>query len=109
MIKYKVEIDIKVEKEENWRNWMKETHIRDVVNTGCFYDFNFQKINYNGKKIPAGYSRYEIEYFSESRKKYDEYDQKWAPTLQAEHSKLYEGSFKAERMIYDIEDVFENQ
>src|SRR5262245_15619664 len=107
MVKYKVVIDVSTSVESEWKDWMKTKHIRDVINTGCFYDFSFTKINSNGKPMPAGYARYEIEYLSRSLEIYQTYLDKYAQPLRDEHTAKYKGSVEiVSRDCYEFEDIF---
>ena len=43
MIIYSVEICIEEEITDEWINWMKKTHIPDVIKTNLFVKYNFFK------------------------------------------------------------------
>jgi hypothetical protein len=44
MILYNVTVNIDPEVHEDWLNWMKNTHIPDVLNTGMFIDNRFLRV-----------------------------------------------------------------
>src|SRR5882724_6185194 len=109
MIKYKVKIDIDKSKEQEWVQWMKEKHIRDVVNTGYFTDFNFYKINIieNGKDLKENIVTFEIVYTCNTIEDYYAYKEKASKDLQREHTDKFDGYFHADRVVYTKEDIFD--
>jgi hypothetical protein len=100
MIVYSVTITIKSEVEEEWLNWMKSSHIKDVLNTGYFKDYEIQKL-----LIPEGLPdevTYLINYTSPDIDSYNKYASTEAPRLQKEHSDKFSGKFKASRAVYKL-------
>jgi len=98
LITYSVTITIKKEIEDHWLTWMKEIHIRDVINTGYFYDWQIQKL-----VIPdygKDESTFVINYITDSIDKYYAYLENEAPRLQNEHVQKFAGKFKATRAIF---------
>lgn len=77
---------------------MKEIHIKDVMNTGYF--INWQIFKQNIPQNPSEESIYLINYFAESLAKYEEYMSDKAPHLQKEHTERFRGKFKASRSLY---------
>jgi len=103
MIIYSVTVIIKKEVEESWLEWMKEIHIKDVMKTGYFTDWEMQK-----QIIPemaADESTYIINYKTSSLDQYNEYLKKEAPRLQKEHTEKFSLKFKASRAVYKL--IFE--
>ena len=82
MILYNVTVNIDHSVEEEWLKWMKEQHIPDVMNTGCFKRNLLCKINAESK----GGSSYSIQYFCDSQKELDHYLNNYAAQLQQEHA-----------------------
>lgn len=100
MIIYSVTVVIKKDVEESWLEWMKDIHIKDVLKTGYFTDWEMQK-----QIIPemaADESTYIINYKASSLDQYNEYLMKVAPRLQKEHTEKFSGKFKASRAVYQI-------
>lgn len=98
MILYNVTVNIDNSVEEEWLNWMKEKHIPDVMNTGCFKRNLMCKINAESE----GGTSYSIQYFCESMKELDNYLENHAPKLQQEHATKYNGKFAAFRTLLDV-------
>ncbi len=98
MILYNVTVNIDNSVEEEWLSWMKEQHIPDVMNTGCFKRNLMCKINAESD----GGSSYSIQYFCASMKELFHYLENHAPKLQQEHASKYVGKFAAFRTLLDV-------
>lgn len=65
-ITIKVHESIKVE----WLNWLKEEHIPDVINTGCFtHAVILQLLEVDDSEGPT----YAVQYYAESKSLYNNY------------------------------------
>ncbi len=75
---------------------MKEKHIPEVMDTGCFSGFKILKlIDGNHGTEPT----FAIQYFCKTEKDLELYRAKYAEALQKEHSRLFEGKFAAFRTV----------
>jgi hypothetical protein len=100
MILYSVTVTIEQEVEDSWLKWMREKHIKDVMKTGYFINYEIQKLI-----LPETFtdkSTYTINYKLLSLEQYYEYQKKEAPRLQIEHSKKFSGKFTASRTVYQL-------
>ena len=100
MIIYSVTVVIKKDVEDSWLKWMKEEHIKDVMKTGYFTDWEMHKLLL--PEIAAYESSYTISYKSPSLHQYNEYLKNEAPRLQKEHTERFSGKFKASRAVYQL-------
>jgi len=100
MITYSVTVVIKNDVEDTWLEWMKEIHIKEVMKTGYFTDWEMQKQII--PELAADESIYIINYKTSSLDQYNEYLMKEAPRLQKEHTEKFYGKFKASRSVYQI-------
>lgn len=100
MIIYNVTINIENDIHEDWLNWMKKVHIPDVMNTGYFVEHKLCKI-LTYQEDETGHT-YAIQYTCKSMDDLDEYQEKYAPTLQKNHSARYEGKFVAFRTLLEV-------
>lgn len=99
MIVYSVTVNIEDEVHEDWFQWMKEIHIPDVMNTGLFNSYQFNRvISHNPEETGTTYN---IQYLCNSMKDLHEYQAKHAPKLQAEHHEKYEGKYVAFRTLLE--------
>jgi hypothetical protein len=99
MILYSVTIIVKKDVENEWKKWMIETHIPDVMRSKYFFEYNFFKIS-----IPAGAveeSSYVVNYKCKRIDDYTAYSQNEAPRLREEHSLKFPGKFTAARAIME--------
>lgn len=102
MILYNVTVSIDPLIEQDWLSWMKTTHIPDVMATECFLEARISRVH--GEE--EGGLTYAIAYVAESQEKYDEYQSKYAPELQKDHSERYSGQFAAFRTMLTILEEF---
>ncbi len=98
MILYNVTVSIDEDVHEEWLNWMKDTHIPDVMNTGMFIDNKICKIHAE----EDGGKAYSIQYLAKSWADYDRYQAEFAAALQKDHSERYAGKFAAFRTILEV-------
>ncbi len=96
MFIYSVTISIDKDVEKEWLEWMKNTHIKDVMNTNNFTDYKIYKIYsaFHGDD-PA----YSIQYFFNTIEDIENYQKNAASKLQKEHSDKYTGKYTATRTI----------
>jgi len=102
MILYNVTVSIDPEIQEDWLQWMRSTHIPDVINTGCFIEGKISRIH--GEE--EGGVTYSVMYLSPSQEVYEEYQNTHAPRLQKEHTDRYAGKFAAFRTILNVIEQF---
>lgn len=102
MILYNVTVSIDPNIESDWLNWMRTTHIPDVMNTGCFIESRISRVH--GEE--EGGLTYAISYVCESQEIYDEYQKTHAPALQKDHTDRYAGKFAAFRTMLTILEEF---
>lgn len=102
MIVYRVTVTIQKEIEDSWLKYMKDEHIKDVMNTGYFLEWKLQKQIL--PKDSAADATYVIEYYAESFQQFQSYAEKEAPRLQKGHTDKFLGKFKASRTVFEIID-----
>jgi len=66
---------------EDWKRWMIDVHIPDVMATGAFETYQMQKV---------------------LREEYERYQMQHAPRLQEDHTKRYQGKFGAFRTLMEV-------
>ena len=98
MIVYSVIVTIQSEIETQWRDWMKEVHIPDVLRTGCFPECRMYKMREPAGEQPS----YVMQYRCQSLEDYQRYRNASRPgVLQKEHSDQFGGRFTASRMVLE--------
>lgn len=98
MILYNVTVSIDPGVHQEWLEWMRTTHIPDVMATGCFIESRISRVH--GEE--EGGMTFAISYVSPSEEKMDEYQREHAPRLQADHSSRFQGRFAAFRTLLTI-------
>ncbi|MCS5663271.1 MAG: DUF4286 family protein [Flavobacteriales bacterium] len=99
MIIYNVTVNIEESIQKEWLTWMQETHIPEVMNTGMFISAKMTRVLVEEQ---MGGITYSTQYSCESKAKLDEYQVKFAPQLQQEYTKKYQGKFVAFRTLLEV-------
>ena len=98
MILYNVTVNIDETIHEEWLAWMKEVHIPEVMETGCFSENKICRI----LAEEEGGKSYSIQYLAPDMATYIQYQTEFAPALQEAHTKKYAGRFGAFRTILEV-------
>lgn len=98
MILYSVTVNVENDIHEEWIKWMREKHIPDVMNTGCFV---MHKIMHLLEPKQEG-NTYSFQYFCESMEVLSKYQREFAPALQQELAVKYPNKYVAFRTILDV-------
>lgn len=100
MIIYRVRSKVAKTQSENWVQYFKKKHLKDLLKTGCFYAYQFnQEENTDGE-----FDYFEASYFAKNRKDLENYNKHHAAKLKEEVNALFAGSFQSERSILKILD-----
>ncbi|HTF03168.1 MAG TPA: DUF4286 family protein [Bacteroidia bacterium] len=97
MIIYNVTVNIDSSVHDEWLDWMKNTHIPEVVATGCFSAGHIFRIMVDEQ---SGVS-YSIQYTAASIEEIQRYMKDFAPALQKEHTEKYADKFTAFRTLLE--------
>ncbi len=97
---YNVTVNIADDVHNEWVTWMKETHIPDVMKTGCFIDKQMVKVLY----VEDEGHTYSIQYKFLEMIDIEKYNKEFAPKLQAEHSAKFINKYAAFRTLLQIVD-----
>ena len=96
---YGVTVNINHDVHDEWLAWMKEQHIPDVMKTGMFTNHLMCRLLGDAE---SGGVTYNIQYICNSLKEYQQYQEIFAPALQAEHNEKFKEKFVAFRTILEI-------
>lgn len=99
MILYNVTINVESGIEDEWIRWMKEVHIPEVLETGCFSDHKFLKL-LNENPEAEGIT-YAVQYFAPGITSLNRYLEEFAPVLQKKHAERYRNRFVAFRTFLE--------
>jgi hypothetical protein len=98
MIIYNVTINVDNDVHAEWLDWMKHTHIPEVMATGLFLDSRICRVLADDE----GGLTYAIQYTCADMATYERYRDQHAPRLQAETQKRYGGKFAAFRTLLEV-------
>ncbi len=99
MIMYNVTVNIDFSVHSDWLQWMKEKHIPDVMNTGCFTENKICKVL---SAEEQGGLTYAIMYLCPDMATFNKYQTEFSPALQKEHVERYKDKFGAFRTILEV-------
>ncbi|MEQ8582047.1 MAG: DUF4286 family protein [Marinoscillum sp.] len=99
MIVYNVTVNIETEVEADWLSWMKQTHIPEVLQTGCFTEHRFLKL-LNDDPEATG-TTYAVQYFAPGITSLNNYLDNFAPGLQKKVIDRYSNKFVAFRTFLE--------
>ena len=104
MIIYSVTISIDETVEEEFVQWMRKSHIPDVMNTGQFISCRFSKLTSHKEENTMNFS---AQYTCHSTKELNEYKNKYAAELQKKSLEKFADKMHAFRTELEvIEDYY---
>jgi hypothetical protein len=101
MIIYNVTINVEEDVHEEWLQWMKKSHIPDVLASGIFFESRILKIL--GDDESGGHT-YSIQYTCRSLEDFHKYEELFAPALRAEFNERYKDRVLSFRTLLETID-----
>ena len=101
MILYNVTVKIDNTAHDEWLAYMQHTHIPEVMQTGCFLENRMSRMVIPADPEQDGVT-YSIQYLCSNMAILQQYQARFAPTLQQDHTRRYEGKFVAFRTVMEI-------
>jgi hypothetical protein len=98
MIIYNVTINIEMDVHDEWLNWMRTTHVPQVMATGYFTENKICRLLLEEEQGLT----YSFQYTCDSLDAYNKYKHECAPALQADVKKRYDGKFVAFRSLLEV-------
>ncbi|HQU56302.1 MAG: DUF4286 family protein [Chitinophagaceae bacterium] len=99
MIIYNVTIKVEKQIADKWLQWLKDEHIDDVINTGCFTQAQIhQLIDVDETDEPT----YVVQYFCPSKKMYETYLQLYAEVMRKKGIEKWGDKFVAFRTLMQV-------
>ena len=99
MVLYNVTVCPEADIEAEFISWLKETHIPEVMESGCFVEWKMFKIQ--TEQPDQNLASFSIQYFAQSFDHLEEYQANHAPALQAKTKKKYGEKVLAFRTILE--------
>jgi len=91
---YNVTTNVAEEIHNKWLNWMKETHIPAMLNTGKFSNAKISQVLIEEE---MGGTTYAVQYTTDSLETLEEYYRQYAPKLRQEAMQLFNDKIVAFR------------
>ena len=105
MILYNVTVSIDPSIEADFKTYMREQHIPDVLNTGRFMEARFCRVH--GEE--EGGVTYATTYLAASQEELDTYQANEAKALQADFNQKWSGKFAAFRTLLTVVEEFKKK
>ena len=99
MIIYNVTVNINNDVAAEWLDWMINTHIPDVMKTGCFLENRIFRVMADED---SGGKTYSVQYYCNSMAEFDVYEKNFASALRAEYNERYRDKFVAFRTFLEV-------
>jgi len=91
---YNVTINIDVDLEEQWLDWMQQKHIPAMLETGKFSEAKLSQVMVEEE---MGGITYSVQYTTDSKQTLDKYYEENAEKMRDEGAQLFKGKFVAFR------------
>jgi hypothetical protein len=101
MIIYNVTVNIEASVHEEWLQWMKTSHIPDLMRTGMFKDSRILRVL--GDEDSGGLT-YCVQYTLDDMEKFQQYEDIYAPAFRGEFNSRYQDKFVLFRTLLETID-----
>ena len=99
MFIYNVTIKVQQAIKDEWLNWLKEEHIPEMINTGCFTNATvLQLLEIDDSEGPT----FAIQYQAESKALYNQYIEKFAGIMRQKSFDKWGDKFIAFRSLMQV-------
>ena len=99
MIIYNVTTHVAHPINDVWGEWMKQKHIPEIMNTGCFIKYQFVRLLETDETEGVTYA---VQFFAESKASYDKYIEFYAPSLREDAIKSWGNKTIAFRSLMEV-------
>ena len=99
MIIYNVTIKVSHNIAKEWLSWLKEEHIPDLINTGCFTHATILHLVESDDEEGVTYA---VQYHTQSRELYEHYIEKYATDMRKKGHDKWGDQFIAFRTLMEV-------
>lgn len=99
MYLYNVTVNIELDIEEEWLQWMKEHHIPEVLGTGMFFENKIFRLLHEPHNDGSTYS---VQYFARSIGDIETYLTQYAPKIMEKHNNRFRNKHVAFRTVMEF-------
>lgn len=86
---------------QEWLHWMKQKHVPDVMNTGCFESYRITRILGDDNEHGITYA---MQYVAKDIHAFEAYQTQYARALQQDHADNFKDRYAAFRTLMQIEE-----
>lgn len=97
---YNVTIKLDPSIEATWLQWMQEEHLKEVIGTGMFHKYIFSQLTF--PVDPDDGITYVVQYFTDSKAKYEQYLEEFAPGLRQKGQDKFQDKFIGFRSFLEV-------
>lgn len=98
MLLYNITVGIDKDAEQDWLQWMRLTHIPEVMATGMFADSKMYRVLHDSEDGTISYS---IQYFANSIDNIQRYLEEFSPNIVDEHHVRFKNKHVAFRTLLE--------
>lgn len=99
MIIYNVTTKVRSNIANDWLKWLKDVHIKEILNTGCFTDFKIVKLlEIDEEEGPT----YALQLYADSKSIYNQYVEKFAGKMRQDAFDKWGDQFISIRSVMQI-------
>lgn len=99
---YNVTVNVSPESHDKWLHWLKNVHVTEVLNTGCFQSARLLRVH----ALEEGGVTYAVQYEADSMDAYNRYQTDFAQELQAKGEALFSGEVHSFRTVLEVFETF---
>jgi hypothetical protein len=99
MVIYNITIQVEIPIAEDWLSWLKEEHIPEVLQTGCFVKHQLVKLMDADESESITYA---VQYYAENKMQLDLYLEQYAAALRQKGIDLWGNRFITFRTIMEV-------
>lgn len=99
MIIYNVTVKADHSVADAWLSWLKEEHIPEIINTGCFTSATVLRLLEVDETDGITHA---VQYHAESREMYDRYINEFAPAMRNKATEKWGNKFIAFRSVMQV-------
>lgn len=96
---YNVTVKVELDIAEDWKTWMIETHIPDVMKSNCFLSVKLNRLLYLDETDGITFA---VQYVVPNKATFEKYQNEYAKALQDDHKKRYGDKALAFRTLMEI-------
>jgi hypothetical protein len=101
MLIYNVTVTLDLDIREAWEKWMLEEHIPDVMMTGMFMSYRFNRLLHHEHDDSEIFT---VQYLVKDQAHLQRYFDEFAGPLQAQHKARYDGKYTVFRTLMEVVD-----